>query len=99
MLTETALDVPALMTKDPRQALPEGSPARRLWPPPPGVAAVQGNRGRDAGREPAWTARPEALPPRKPSRGPLPAHLPRERVVLRIRPVTAAFHQNAKTVF
>jgi hypothetical protein len=45
MSTETALDVPALMIKDPRQALPEGSPGGRLWPAPPGVAAVQGNDG------------------------------------------------------
>jgi hypothetical protein len=43
VLTETALDVPALMIKDPRKALPEGSPIRRLRPAPPGVAAVQGN--------------------------------------------------------
>lgn len=45
MLAEATLDVPALMIKHPRKASPEGSPAGRFWPAPPGVAAVQGNDG------------------------------------------------------
>ena len=43
MLTEAALDVPALMIQVPRKALPEGLLIRRLRPAPPGVAAVQGD--------------------------------------------------------
>jgi hypothetical protein len=43
MLTEAALDVPALVIEGAREALPEGSSTRRLRPAPPGVAAVQGD--------------------------------------------------------
>ena len=43
MLTEAALDVPALMLQGPGKASPEGPSVGRLRPAPPGVAAVQGD--------------------------------------------------------
>jgi hypothetical protein len=43
VLAEAAFDVPALVIKDARKVLVEGSPVGRLRPAPPGVSSVQGN--------------------------------------------------------